>query len=462
MRLFRIYFPPSVPALLASEIVLMFFCYVLAVILVVDFDPEIFLLYDGGLGRIGLMVAAMLTGLHFQDLYTNLRIRSKLLLVQQFCLVIGAAFLLQALLSYSKSSWVLPRWIMLIGSLCALVLLPAWRILYGRLVTSALAARRVLFLGTSPVAVDIARRFATRPELGMTCIGFVDDPQEPDDPLPDVPLLGPTAELHRIVAETNPDLIVVGLAERRQRLPMSALLDLRFSGIPIQEAAVAFENAFSRVCTRELRPSQLIFSSELGPQPGTARLQSVYSFALALLIALLTAPLLLLIAVLVKLTSAGPVFHRQLRVGLHGATFVLYKFRSMYADAEEKTGAVWASREDPRITPVGRILRRLRIDELPQLFNVLRGEMSIVGPRPERPEFVETLTREIPFYRQRHCVKPGITGWAQINHKYGDSLEDTIIKLEYDLYYIKNLAPALDAYIILNTLKVMLLARGAQ
>jgi len=173
-------------------------------------------------------------------------------------------------------------------------------------------------------------------------------------------------------------------------------------------------------------------------------------------------PLLPLVGILIKLTSRGPVLYRQKRVGMNGTVFTLYKFRSMYRDAEAGTGAVWASKDDPRITPVGRVLRKLRIDELPQMFNVLRGDMSIVGPRPERPEFVQSLTEEIPYYRQRLCVRPGITGWAQINHKYGDTFEETITKLEYDLYYIKNLAPALDLYIMLQTFKVMLLSRGSQ
>jgi lipopolysaccharide/colanic/teichoic acid biosynthesis glycosyltransferase len=156
------------------------------------------------------------------------------------------------------------------------------------------------------------------------------------------------------------------------------------------------------------------------------------------------------------------VFHRQVRVGLNGAPFTVYKFRSMRVDAESKTGAVWAVKDDPRVTKVGKWLRRLRLDETPQLLNVLRGEMSLVGPRPERPEFVKSLSEQIPFYTYRHCVKPGITGWAQINYKYGDTLEDTIIKLEYDLYYIKNLALWLDTFIIFHTLKVMLFSETAQ
>ena len=171
---------------------------------------------------------------------------------------------------------------------------------------------------------------------------------------------------------------------------------------------------------------------------------------------------MLIVALLVKMTSRGSVLYRQKRVGLNGHVFTVYKFRSMYSDAEARTGAVWAKKDDPRITPLGKWLRKLRLDELPQFWNVVTGDMALVGPRPERPEFVETLSQQIPYYRQRLAVKPGITGWAQINHKYGDTELDAMIKLEYDLYYIKHVAPALDAYIIFHTIKVMLLSRGAQ
>jgi lipopolysaccharide/colanic/teichoic acid biosynthesis glycosyltransferase len=171
---------------------------------------------------------------------------------------------------------------------------------------------------------------------------------------------------------------------------------------------------------------------------------------------------MVLVAILVKLTSPGPVFYKQTRMGVDDVPFTVMKFRSMRTDAEAKTGAVWATRNDPRVTPLGKWLRKLRLDELPQLFNVLKGDMSMVGPRPERPEFTRLLEEKIPFYRQRTCVKPGLTGWAQINHKYGDTIEDTIAKLEYDLYYIKNLSFALDMYIIFSTVKIVVLGRGAQ
>jgi exopolysaccharide biosynthesis polyprenyl glycosylphosphotransferase len=252
------------------------------------------------------------------------------------------------------------------------------------------------------------------------------------------------------------------MSERRGRVPVRDLLDLRFSGIPIEESSTMFERVFKRVSLQELRPSQLIYSGELGPRRRDVDLQLAYSLLIAGAAAIVLAPVMLAIAIAVKSTSKGPVLYRQTRVGRGGRTFTLYKFRSMRADAEAASGAVWASKDDPRVTGVGRWLRRLRLDELPQFFNVLRGEMSMVGPRPERPEFVARLSEAIPFYPQRHCVRPGLTGWAQINHKYGDTVADAGLKLEYDLYYIKNLSPAFDFFIMFHTAKTVLLGRGAQ
>jgi sugar transferase (PEP-CTERM system associated) len=400
--------------------------------------------------------------MYFQDLYTNLRIRSRLVLFQQTGLALGCAFLIQALLVYLRQDdLILPAWLMIWGSALAFVAVPLWRILYGGVVWKGVGSERILFLGTSALVRDISRYALEHRETGFVPVGFVDDGacgREVDG----VPVLGQMTELERIVAESHPDRIVVGIEERRARLPVNQLLDLRFSGIQIQDCATTYEAAFGRVSTRELRPSQLIFSDTLGPHSSFVTLQSIYSTMIAAVGLLLTLPLMLLSAAAVALSSRGPVIYRQKRVGKDNRPFTLYKFRSMRNNVEAKSGAVWATKDDPRVTGVGRWLRRLRLDELPQLFNVLKGEMSIVGPRPERPEFVADLEKRIPYYRQRHCVKPGITGWAQINHKYGDTVEDTITKLEYDLYYIKNLAPALDAYIMFQTLKVMLLSRGAQ
>lgn len=463
VRLFRVFVPTSVITLLLSEIILIFSCYILACFFVLDSDPAVFLLYEGGLARITLVVGCVMLGVYFHDLFTQFRIKSRILLLQQVCLVLGIAFLTQALLSYLKlPNWIMPRWVMILGSGLLLVFLPAWHVIYTSFVMSAMGSDRVLFLGASSLIEEISEYIVEHPEVGLSAIGYLDDCHDPQPELPGMRRIGCINDLLQTVKDTHPDRIVVGMSERRGRLPVQELLDMRFSGIRIEDALTTYEVTFGRVCVRGLRPSQLIFSAELGPRRNRVFWQSVYSFVLALLGTVIAAPIMLLVALVVRLTSSGPVLYRQVRVGRDGVPFTLYKFRSMYKDAEAATGAVWASKDDPRVTPVGRWLRKLRLDELPQLVNVVRGEMSIVGPRPERPEFVRTLSEEIPYYRQRHCVKPGITGWAQINLKYGDSLEDTIKKLEYDLYYIKNLAATLDAYIIFHTMKVMLLSRGAQ
>ena len=461
IRLFKVSIPSSVVALVLSEAILVFSCYVLTAYLTIDVAADIFLFDDGGLWHIGLVVAVILLGLYFHDLYEDYRIRSKVLLIQQVCLVLGIAFVLQSLLSYGRWQILLPKWLMVYGSMGVLLVLPAWRILYARVVKMALGNQRVLFVGAAPVVQDIAASIQHRPELGLTVVGYLEQ-EHGSQAMPGVEYLGTIDQLEKAVVSKRPDRIVVGLTERRMRLPVEKLLRLRFSGIHVEEAATAFEAIFSRISTRDLRPSQLVFSTEMGPRPQSVQLQSFYSWVLGLLILILIFPVLIIVALTIKLTSPGPVLFRQTRVGINGAPFTVYKFRSMYKDAEARTGAVWATKDDPRITPLGKWLRLLRIDELPQLFNVIRGEMSIVGPRPERPEFVRILEEKIPFYVQRHCVKPGITGWAQINHKYGDTIEDSLTKLEFDLYYIKNLAISLDAFIIFHTAKIMLLGRGAQ
>lgn len=461
VRFFRVFFPASVLALLVSEAAILFSCFLAATYLLIPADPWIFLAYEGGFERIGVVVATILLGIYMNDLYTNFRVRSQLLLVQQVCLAIGAAFLFQALISYSNRDWIVPRWIMITGSFFSLIAVPVWRVFYSEIGLRAFGRQRVLFLGTAPIVLELANHLLRHPEFGYMPVGYLDNNCSAKLLGGELPCLGTTADLRTIIVDLKPDRIVTGLAERRQRLPVYELLEIRLAGVPVQEAATMYEAAFGRVCSRELRPSQLVYSEHLGPGPRKLLIQEVFSFLLAVVALVIAAPVMIIVAVLVKFSSPGPVLYRQTRTGLNGKPFTLYKFRSMRADAEAKTGAVWAQPDDPRVTPVGRWIRKLRLDELPQLLNVLRGEMVIVGPRPERPEFVKTLVEKIPYYQQRHCVKPGITGWAQVNHKYGDTIEDTIIKLEYDLYYIKNLDLSLDLYIMFQTAKVMLLSRGA-
>jgi len=456
IRLFRVSIPTSVLVLILVEFVLIYACLLAAAWYFLADELEIFLLYDRGIERLGIVVVTMMLTFYFQDGYNDFSVRQKLVLLQNCVFALGVSILIQAMVAYLFPGWIAPRWTLFFGGLLLCLIFPFWRLAYQRFFLSALGAQSVLFLGANSLAKDIAVRLSDRPELGMHSLGFVAD--EPD--LADLTVLGPVAEFGRIVHEKRPDFIIVGMTERRQKLPLEELLRLRFAGIRIEEAATAFQTVFSRVPIRGLRHSQLIFSSELGPLPRNLRIQTVYSTILAALGLILLAPLMLLVAIAVLVTSRGPVLFRQTRVGYGGKPFTIYKFRSMKINAEADTGAVWASRNDPRVTVIGGYLRRTRLDELPQLFNVLQREMSIVGPRPERPEFVKTLSELIPFYAHRHSVKPGITGWAQINYKYGESIEDAIVKLEYELYYIKNLSPGLDLYVMFHTLKAMLVSQS--
>lgn len=461
VRLFRVFVPTTILGLLLSETLLVTACYLAAASALVESDLPIFLLYENGGPRLALVVVSILLGVYFNDLYAELRVLSRVLLIQQMSLVIGIAFLTQGLVAYVNPDWRLPRRVMLAGSTLCFVLLPLWRILYSAVAPRILGGERVLLLGTGPLMRRLAAHLREHPELNYICLGFLTAEEEGGDGIPPEDLLGGAHDLCLVAERLRPTRIIVGPSERRQNLPIEDLLRLRRQGIRAEEAASLYEVTFGRVPLELLRPSQLVFSDSFGPEPRALALQTAYSKAIAALLLLLAAPVMAVVAVLVKLCSPGPALFRQVRVGLNGKPFTLMKFRSMREDAEAATGAVWAQENDPRITGLGRFLRRVRLDELPQLFNVLKGEMALVGPRPERPEFVGKLEKEIPYYGQRHSVKPGITGWAQINYKYGNTIEDTIIKLEYDLYYIKHFSPALDFYIMFHTAKTMLLTRGA-
>ena len=342
-------------------------------------------------------------------------------------------------------------------------LIVPWRVTLAWATTRFGFGERLLVVGTSRTAVTLAEDLWNRAELGVEIVGFV----EPDSahgfqsalPMPGV--IGTIEDIPAIVRARSVDRVVVSLADARGKLPMDKLLEMKIDGVQFAHLASVYEEYTGRIALENLRPSWLIFSSGFNK----TRLVSVGKRLIDLTAAsvgfLLSLPLLIAVAVVVKVTSPGPVLYSQRRVGKDGHIFVMYKFRSMRQDAEAKTGAVWATVGDRRVTPVGRFLRRMRLDELPQLWNVLMGEMSLVGPRPERPEFVSDLTRTIPFYGQRHVAKPGLTGWAQVRYTYGASREDAIVKLQYDLFYIKHLSLWLDISIILRTIKIVLLGRGA-
>jgi sugar transferase (PEP-CTERM system associated) len=256
--------------------------------------------------------------------------------------------------------------------------------------------------------------------------------------------------------------VIVAMPDRRGNLPVQELLDLRMAGVKIEEATDWLEKISDRIEVEELYPSWLIFAEGFRFNSGFLLMRRLFSTLVAACGLLLALPLLPFVMLAVRLDSYGPVLYRQKRVGLGGHQFYCYKFRTMRQDAEADTGATWATDDDPRITRVGKFLRVSRLDEIPQLWCVLKGDMAFVGPRPERPEFVEWLSKEIPYYGVRHVVRPGVTGWAQVRYKYGNSLEDAREKLQYDLFYIKNASFGLDILIMFQTIKIVLLGRGAK
>jgi sugar transferase (PEP-CTERM system associated) len=319
---------------------------------------------------------------------------------------------------------------------------------------------RVLVLGTGAIGKVIAELVETgaRP---FSIIGFLDDnPNAPETVPGPYALLGKIQDLPALVEETRPDLVVVAQMNRRGNFPAKALIDCRMRGIQVEDWPTFYEKETGKILVTDLRPSWLIFSDGFVKTPRTEIVKRLADVGLSLVGLVLALPVMALVGAAIKLESRGPALFRQPRLGQNGRVFILNKFRSMREDAEKDTGPVWAQREDPRVTRVGAFIRKTRLDELPQLFNVLIGDMSFIGPRPERPEFVYELQKQIPFYMERLSVKPGITGWAQVKYRYGASVEDALEKLQYDLYYIKNLSLFLDLLILMNTIQVVLFARG--
>jgi sugar transferase (PEP-CTERM system associated) len=344
----------------------------------------------------------------------------------------------------------------------ALPVLGVSRMLYVQALGRDRFARRVLVYGVGSRAGEL-RDVRVRQDLrGFRVVGFV--PTEGCKRKVAVEYcLRPPDDLRDFVLANDVDEVVVAMDDRRRGLPVEQLLNCRLAGVPVTDVLTFVERESGKVELSMLYPSWLIFSEDINPRGLSRMATRLFDILAALMLLLATAPLMLLTALAIWLESGfkGSVMYSQERVGLEGVPFTLYKFRSMRPDAE-KDGAQWATDNDPRVTRVGNIIRKTRLDELPQLFNVLKGEMSFVGPRPERPEFVEQLSAKIPYYRERHCVKPGITGWAQLCYPYGASEQDALEKLQYDLYYVKNKTVLFDLIILLQTAEVVLWRKGSR
>jgi sugar transferase (PEP-CTERM system associated) len=340
--------------------------------------------------------------------------------------------------------------------------LNAFRIIIDCLSSNEHLQKRVLVLGAG-VASVILSYGGPNGSLPFKILGFLDDdPLAYDQMPPGCNLLGKAKELLSIVERLRPDLLVVGLTNMRGNFPVEDLLECRFRGVRVEEWTTFYEKLTGKIFVSTLRPSWLIFSDGTVTTRLTGTVKRVLDITFSIAGLILSAPFMVFAVACIKLDSKGPILFRQERVGTHGKVFTLYKFRSMQVDAESITGPVWARERDPRVTRVGWILRKIRLDETPQMFNVLLGKMSFIGPRPERPIFVSQLKEQIPFYALRSSVKPGITGWAQVKYPYGSTVSDALEKLQYDLYYVKNFSVFLDLIILFNTIRVILFGRGAR
>jgi len=356
------------------------------------------------------------------------------------------------------------RGVMGIALLLGFVLVALFRVLFMRMVEISALKRRVLILGAGQRASQIHNRMRRRSDRrGFSVVGYMRCPNDPVVVPSDLLITG-HPPLRTLVQQRQVDEIVVAVDDRRGRLPMEELLECRQSGVVITDLTTFFERESGRVQLSLIDPSWLVFSHGFNATPLHLLSKRCFDLFAATLLALLCWPLMLMVALAIRLESGPgqPILYRQERVGEHGRTFWLYKFRSMRTDAERDGVARWASKDDDRVTRVGRICRKLRFDELPQLWNVLKGEMSIVGPRPERPQFVEDLSGKIRYYTLRHSLKPGLAGWAQLSYPYGASEEDAAEKLKYDLYYVKNHNLLLDMVILIETVEVVLFGRGAR
>jgi len=372
-----------------------------------------------------------------------------------------AGFMLLTVVIFAMPGLTLWRSATLFSFGFAFVFIMGVRAAYLRYGGAELLKRRVLVIGTGSPAARILELENGGPRRDFLCVGFVDAESQP----PKIDRRHVVSGINSIAMyarERNVDEIVVALEERRGTLPINDLMACRMDGIRVSEFSSFWERETGRVDLAQLNPSWLVFSDGFPGGTLQAAIKRLFDIAASLTLLVFSFPLLFLTAVAVKLDSRGPVFYRQERVGLNGRPFMLLKFRSMTVDAEKDGVPQWAAVNDARVTRVGNIIRKTRIDETPQLINVLRGDMSIIGPRPERPFFVEELRQAIPFYFERHRVKPGISGWAQLNYPYGASVDDAREKFQYDLYYLKNYSIFLDILVLMQTLRVVVWSEGAR
>jgi sugar transferase (PEP-CTERM system associated) len=457
IRLFNVHYSIRSVILVLGEALIVWVSFLLGMMLRYREDSYLVLNFEYGYYKILGVTLFVLLLSHWLDLYEPTRFNSNgelyfrvLLVPGLLALGLGAMGALFPRVMLGNSSF-------LLGLMILTVALLAWRSTYSWLVQLSYLRDRVYVLGTGERAQRLVRGLRTRPELGVDVVGWTGDMEGA------VTRQNVASHLKTITRDEVVDYIIVAMQNRRDAMPMQELLQLRLqSKVLVEEATSWLEKLSGKIEIETLYPSWIIFADGFHFSEIRWLGRRALNFAAGMITLLLAAPLIPFIVLAVKIDSAGPVLYRQKRVGRGGKVFLCYKFRTMRPDAEADIGPTWADDDDPRITRVGRFLRVARLDEIPQLWCVLKGDMAFVGPRPERPEFVQWLTEEIPYYGLRELVRPGITGWAQIKYKYGNTLHDAKEKLQYDLFYIKNASIGLDLLIMFQTIKILLLRRGGQ
>ena len=465
IRLFKVYYPARTLVLLTVETLIVWVSFVLGTMVrsredwLLLLNNELFI--EGGFLKILAVTAIVLLVSHGLDLYDSSSLGAKWDQIFRLLLVLGFVALALSGVGYAYHVFLpgrdfLPRDSALVGLVILTFALLGWRATYAWLVQQKYFRERVYVLGTGDRAQRLLNGLRQRSELGVEVVGWTGGIEGE--------LTRETVAKHLVglAQEKGVHRVIVAMPDRRGTLPVEELLNLRLEGVKVEEATSWLEKISGRIEVEHLYPSWLIFADGFRFSTFFRLVRRGLNFSVALVGLVVSLPLLPFIALAIKLGSPGPILYRQARVGRGGETFRCYKFRTMRQDAEADTGATWAADNDPRITRVGKFLRVSRLDEIPQLWCVLKGDMHFVGPRPERPEFVEWLSREIPYYGVRHTVRPGITGWAQVQYKYGNTLEDAREKLQYDLFYIKNASVGLDFWIVFQTVKIVLLGRGAK
>jgi sugar transferase (PEP-CTERM system associated) len=456
IRLFNVYYPVRTLVLLAGEALIVCMSFVVGTALQYPEKTYIVLNYEYGYYKILAVTAIVLLFSHWFDLYDPSQVNEKGELYSRLLLVPGLLSLSLAAIGFLFPRFMIGNSAILMGLIILTFALFGWRTTYAWLAQLPYLRERVYVLGTGERAQRLVNGLKSHVELGIDVVdwsGNVDGAVTRESVASHLMELVDQGHIHRVI---------VALPDRRQRLPVEELLQLRLQGVKIEEATSWLEKMSGRIEVEQLYPSWLIFADGFRFSLGFHLIRRLFSILASAILLLVVLPVIPFVILAIKLDSKGPVLYRQKRVGLAGSTFYCYKFRTMRQDAEADSGATWALDNDPRITRVGQFLRSSRLDEIPQLWCVLKGAMAFVGPRPERPEFVEWLSKEIPYYPVRNSVRPGITGWAQVRYKYGNTLEDAKEKLQYDLYYIKNASLGLDLLILFQTVKIVLLGRGAQ